>query len=287
MKLNRYFSSLCVGLTIVGTTSCSDFLTEYPTNNENVPNYYKTETDIEQGVNAAYAALASRAQYGASYIYMMELRSDISSVGSLTNSGGIYGDVYLFRESPYNSVLNDTWVGCYETVKRCNVVLDRIDGVAMDDSKRNQYQGEMLFIRALTHFNLVRLWGDVPLATHYYDAPFDALKEGRTPKAEVYRQIEADLRDATNATFLKTLDPEVVILQSWSSDHPGQEVAHRLISPKLGSHDRKIFMTDFDPLTGVGIGPWFGKKLSAANCHILLRVHPDGTYTTYTVQKTR
>lgn len=94
-------------------------------------------------------------------------------------------------------------------------------------------------------------------------------------------------RDATNATFLKTLDPEVVILQSWSSDHPGQEVAHRLISPKLGSHDRKIFMTDFDPLTGVGIGPWFGKKLSAANCHILLRVHPDGTYTTYTVQKSR
>lgn len=196
MKLNRYFSSLCVGLAIVGLTSCSDFLTEYPTNNENVPNYYKTETDIAQGVNAAYAALASRAQYGASYIYMMELRSDISSVGSLTNSGGIYGDVYLFRESPYNSVLNDTWVGCYETVKRCNVVLDRIDGVAMDDSKRNQYQGEMLFIRALTHFNLVRLWGDVPLATHYYDAPFDALKEGRTPKAEVYRQIEADLRDA-------------------------------------------------------------------------------------------
>lgn len=177
-------------------TSCNDFLTEYPTNNENVPNFYKTDKDIEQGVNAAYAALASTKQYGGNFIYMMEVRSDNSSVGSLTNSGGIYGDIYLFRESPYNTILNDTWVGCYEGIKRCNIVLDRIENVSMDETLKNKYKGEMLFIRALTHLNLVRLWGDVPLVTHYYDAPFEALKEGRTPKAEVYQQIIEDFKQA-------------------------------------------------------------------------------------------
>lgn len=196
MNIRKYICCLCAAAGMAAVSSCDDFLVEYPTNNENVPNFYKTEQDIAQGVNAAYAALASRAQYGASFIYMMELRSDISTVGSLTNSGGIYGDIYLFRESPYNQVLNDTWVGCYEGIKRCNIVLDRIEGVAMADDVRAKYTGEMLFIRALTHFNLVRLWGDVPSVTHFYAAPFEALKEGRTPKAEVYAQIEADLKQA-------------------------------------------------------------------------------------------
>lgn len=176
--------------------SCNDFLTEYPTNNENVPNFYKTEADIEQGVNAAYNALAASGQYGKNFIYLMEVRSDNSSVGSLTNSGGIYGDIYLFRESPYNVVLNDTWVACYEGIKRCNIVLDRINNVQIDEDKKNKFIGEMLFIRALTHFNLVRLWGDVPLVTHYYDSPFDAFNEGRTPSNEVYNGIISDLTNA-------------------------------------------------------------------------------------------
>lgn len=85
-------------------------------------------------------------------------------------------------------------------------------------------------------------------------------------------------RDATNFTFLKTLDPKVVILQSWSSDHPGQENAHRLISPNIGENNREIYMTNWDPLTGLGIGPWFEKNLTGANCHIVLRVLPDGSY---------
>ncbi len=178
--------------------SCNDFLTEYPTNNENVPNFYKTEADIEQGVNAAYSALAASGEYGKNFIYLMEVRSDNSSVGSVTNSGGIYGDVYLFRESPYNVLLNDTWVACYEGIKRCNIVLDRINNVKIDEDKKDKFVGEMLFIRALTHFNLVRLWGDVPLVTHYYDSPFDAFNEGRTPSSDVYARIVADLKEAIN-----------------------------------------------------------------------------------------
>lgn len=112
-----------------------------------------------------------------------------------------------------------------------------------------------------------------------------------TPMAEVIGKVTAmslnhhGNRDATNLNFLNALDPEVVILQSWSSDHPGQEVAHRLISPNVGNHERKIFMTDCDPMTGIGIGPWFEKSLTGKNCHMLLRVMPDGAYQTYTFNR--
>lgn len=196
MNTLKYITGLCVAFGVSSLCSCNDFLTEYPTANENVPNFYKTETDIAQGVNAAYNALASTGQYGKNFIYLMEVRSDNSSVSSVTNSGGIYGDIYLFKESPYNVVLNDTWVACYDGIKRCNIVLDRIGDISMADDNRSKYTGEMLFIRALTHFNLVRLWGAVPLATHYYDNPFVAFEEGRTPVDQVYFQIKTDLNQA-------------------------------------------------------------------------------------------
>lgn len=193
--MKSFITSLIIG-SIIMLCSCDDFLTEYSPNNETVANFYKNQADIEQGVNSAYAALAAAGEYGKNFIYLMEVRSDNSSVGSLTNSGGIYGDIYMFRESPYNVVLNSTWVACYEGIKRCNVVLDHIGNVSMSDDFKNKYIGEMLFIRALTHFNLARLWGDVPLVTHYYESPFDALTEGRTPINDVYGQIVKDLRSA-------------------------------------------------------------------------------------------
>lgn len=88
-------------------------------------------------------------------------------------------------------------------------------------------------------------------------------------------------RDATNLKFLNTLDPKVVIMQTWSSDHPGQEVGHRLISPYVGTQKRDIFMTYYNPNTGVGIGPWFERCLKASCGHFVIRVYPDSHYDVY------
>lgn len=181
-------SSLC--------SSCSDFLDQEPSSNGSVPAFYKTETDIAQGVAAAYNALMATSQYGANFIYLMEIRSDNTYTESITNSGGIYGDIDLFRETSYNTVLENTWIGCYDGIKRCNIILDRISNVSMAEETRNKYKGEMLFLRALTYFNMVRLWGDIPLVLHYYEDPFKAFELGRTPLNEVYNQIKADLIDA-------------------------------------------------------------------------------------------
>ena len=94
-------------------------------------------------------------------------------------------------------------------------------------------------------------------------------------------------RDATNLTFLKSLDPQVVISQSWCSDHPGQEVGHRLISPNLGSHQREIYMTHYDPKTGIGIGMWFERKLTQRQGHYVIRVYPDSSFVVYTLDCTK
>lgn len=177
-------------------SSCDDFLNQEPISNGSVTGFFKTQADIEQGVAGAYNSLQSYKQYGANFIFFMEVRSDNTYTESVTTSGGIYGDFDLFRTTSTNSILDLTWAGCYEGIQRCNIVLANIDNVVMDETLKKQYKGEMLFIRALTYFNLVRIWGDIPLVIKEVKDPFEAFTFTRTPSSEVYQQIVTDLNDA-------------------------------------------------------------------------------------------
>ena len=178
--------------------SCEDRLDISPISNVSVDIFYKTADDIEQAVVAAYDALQDEGQYGFNFMMYMEIRSDNASVESPTNVGGEYGDIDLFQLSPGNSRLNDSWNSCYRGIQRCNIVLNRINDVDMDASIRATRSGEVKFIRALTYFNLVRLWGDVPLVITETEDPFDLFSVGRSTVAEVYDQIITDLNEAIN-----------------------------------------------------------------------------------------
>ena len=129
--------------------------------------------------------------------------------------------------------------------------------------------------------------------TGLYDQDHKLWFDVETPMAKVVGRVAAmslnhhGNRDATNLNFLNALDPKVVIMQTWSSDHPGQEVGQRLISPNVGTHDRDVYMTRMDSLTSLGIGPWFENKLKGKLGHYLLRVYPDSSYEVYTLDCTK
>lgn len=119
------------------------------------------------------------------------------------------------------------------------------------------------------------------------DQDHEAWFDVETPMSEVVGKVDVAVlnhhgnRDATNRNFLENLDPRVVVLPSWCTDQPGAEVAMRLISPWIGTRDRKIFMTYYHPETTVAIGPWFERKLTSKRGHIVIRVAPDGKYMVY------
>lgn len=114
-----------------------------------------------------------------------------------------------------------------------------------------------------------------------------------TPMAAVVGKVSAMTlnhhgnRDATNLNFLNTLDPKVVIMQTWSSDHPGQEVGQRLISKNVGTRERDIFMTYYHPQTSLGIGPWYEKEVKAMNASFVLRVYPDYHYEVFVLDSSQ
>lgn len=181
-------------------SSCSkNFLDLKPVSQPSVDNFYKSASDIEQAVNGAYDILQSNGEYGQNFVFFMEVSSDNTMQESTTNSGGQYADFDLMRVVSSNAVLDQTWRNCYAGILACNTVLDRIDVVTMDDATKTIRKGEVKFIRALTYFNLVRIWGDVPLVTKEVLNPYDAFAFGRTGVDSIYTQIIADLNDAIAA----------------------------------------------------------------------------------------
>lgn len=87
------------------------------------------------------------------------------------------------------------WKAAYKVINRTNTVLGRIDGIEINTELANRYKLECKFIRALMYFNLVRVYGDVPLILKEISISesYDILRE---PKENVYNQIIADLKEA-------------------------------------------------------------------------------------------
>ncbi|QPH38554.1 RagB/SusD family nutrient uptake outer membrane protein [Pedobacter endophyticus] len=178
---------------------CEKELDIAPQSSFTTENFYRNQNDIEQVVTSAYAFLQSEGQYGENFHFFMEVRADNSVETGLTTRGGSFGEFEVFNINPSNSVLNETWTDCYKGIQSCNIVINRIDAIpGMSQNLKDVRKGEALFIRALTYFNLVRIWGDVPLVLKETVNPFDYFDIGKTAAATIYAQIETDLQTAAN-----------------------------------------------------------------------------------------
>jgi beta-lactamase superfamily II metal-dependent hydrolase len=103
-----------------------------------------------------------------------------------------------------------------------------------------------------------------------------------TPMAKAVGKVEVTTlnhhgnRDGTNEFFLKTLQPKVVVEQTWCSDHPGQEVMHRLLSDYLYSGAKNVFATNIQEATKQTLGFWFTRGYKSMFGHVIVRVLPGG-----------
>lgn len=183
-----------VAITAFIFVSCDkDFIDLQPISEIDAGTFYKTEQDMNQAVLSPYASL--RNLYNQPFIYMGEIRSDNTTFswvpGNSKDMTSIdnFGDVLL---SDNSNVLN-VWNNAYNTILRCNIVLDKIDAVPFADPKlKEQYKAEAKFIRALMYFWLVRIYGDVPKVDRELTVE-EAYALGRTSTQEIYDFIVEDL----------------------------------------------------------------------------------------------
>ncbi|MGA0555597.1 RagB/SusD family nutrient uptake outer membrane protein [Larkinella sp. VNQ87] len=199
MKVKRIFLSLIALLALAGCQD--DFLALSPATDRNTVNFYQTAADFNNAVVGTYASLKQSGTYNTSLYWMGEVSTDNTNYG-VTTRQAVNVDNFQFIDHTYTS-LNDiiyaAWRDHYKGISRANAILTRIETAGIADNLKTQYKGEAQFLRALLYFNLVRLYGDVPLVTTEITTADGASTLTRTPAEDVYKLIISDLQSAEQA----------------------------------------------------------------------------------------
>ena len=191
MKLK--YNLIAIALLGFSFSSCSDFLEQNPQTDLSENDFYKTADDILSAVYGVYSSLQEGDIYGNWYVFG-EIPSD-NTRNQLSGSVTTQNEFDQFYIDTQNSMIANFWKAAYKVINRTNTVLGRIDGIEINTELANRYKLECKFIRALMYFNLVRVYGDVPLVLKEISISesYDILRE---PKENVYNQIIADLKEA-------------------------------------------------------------------------------------------
>ncbi|MEE3245588.1 MAG: RagB/SusD family nutrient uptake outer membrane protein [Bacteroidota bacterium] len=168
--------------------ACGDDFVEVDPINENSEDFFNTEEDYQEALVGAYDLLQ------ATYLNVMvgEIASDNTLAGgeSATDTPGIQ-EIDNMTHTPVNQQLRDIWGWMFAGVNRANYILEFQDKI--DFSGKDQIIAQARFLRAYYYFELVKWFGDVPLAVDQRLLFGDQFNVDRTPRAEVYAQIEQDL----------------------------------------------------------------------------------------------
>jgi hypothetical protein len=178
--------------------ACNDkqFLTEQPFDFIGPANFYRNSGDALAAINGVYADFINSTgdnYYGRNFVMLVEHPTEMwTSRLSATNERS-QPDVYT---TPVNhAYVQSVWASAFDAINRANSVLDHVPAIDMDTTLRKRIVGEAKFLRATHYFNLVRMFGGVPIKTHE-TAGLDSLAIPRNTAAEVYTLIEQDLKDA-------------------------------------------------------------------------------------------
>ncbi|HVW59987.1 MAG TPA: RagB/SusD family nutrient uptake outer membrane protein [Puia sp.] len=194
MQTRKYITILAMTSLVV--SSCKkDFLELYPEGAINLTTFYKTDRDFQQAVVGAYVPLRDAANAA---FYLEEMRSDNTDYyyNAQDRGGTAYEQIADFMDDKGNGVISTVWKADYQGIQRCNVILDRLETAKeVTDAVKTQAIGETKALRAHYYFELVRLFGKLPLFLHEVKQQSES-QLGRSSVDSVYDQIISDLTDA-------------------------------------------------------------------------------------------
>ena len=161
-------------------------------------NYYQTQEDAIGAINAVYSLLTYVNQYNSSLWLLQDVSSDDCISRTTLNDPNIHQFNNYDLEST-NTYLSGIWQGSYLGISRANIVLEKVPDIEMDSAIKIQILGEARFLRGLFYYNLVRLFGDVPLVTVPITSDLsDAeINVSRSAMDLVYNQIIEDFTIAS------------------------------------------------------------------------------------------
>jgi len=182
-------------------TSCEDFLNVEPENVLIQEEFWKTKDDVMSVVAATYDAARENTEQS---FLLGEVRANYVST-----TNGEYNSIGLNNISSTNSKVK--WGNYYRVINYANTVMYYAPKVQQDMDKTltvpivNQIKSEMLFLRSLSYFYLVRLWKDVPLVLRPTISDTVDFYIPKSNEDVVLKQLVADL-ELANTLAAKTTD---------------------------------------------------------------------------------
>jgi len=178
-------------------SSCEDFLDREPLSDRLETNFYQTEADAMQALVSAYDPLGWGAMIGNHpFETISDILSDDAYAGG-ANANDVPNLVKMdfFEADPNTGELQGMWNRNYFGIYRCNLLLEKIDEIEFEtEGLKERMIAEVSFLRAYYYFDLVRLFGNVPLILRVLKP-----SENTQPQAEpetVFSQIASDLENA-------------------------------------------------------------------------------------------
>jgi hypothetical protein len=192
-------TTVLVGSILLLTTiySCKKFLDIKPQSDLTTGNAYNSAADLENALAGAY-----RAYYYEYYQWVNVLLGDMRADNSYIGGSGDppLAEIDNVAITVANAPNYNNWSQLYIGIGRCNVILDKITTVndaALDvDNLKERIIGQASFLRAFHYFQLVKLWGGVPIELNSNSADPATTNLKRSSETEVYDQIVKDLEVA-------------------------------------------------------------------------------------------
>lgn len=204
MKSRLYIIGVLMGCFL--QYGCSDWLDVQPYDKISEDDLFSTESGFQKLLNGVYLGLNDDDLYGASLtVEMIEVMGGAYTIGSDNSVWGNYTDLadYQYETDYWRDRLSETWNAAYAMILNCNELIENMEEKrdVFTGDNYNIIRGEALALRAMLHFDMLRIFGPVyskhkdRLSIPYYTTQTN-LPEDRLTAEEAVNKIVSDLEEA-------------------------------------------------------------------------------------------
>lgn len=205
--MKKILSIITIAAGALLTTSCSDFLDQSSESEHSNADVWESPYYTGLRVNKLYGAMGQDRTYSQDLAIVWNMNSDCEFVDGLgTNATAVSERGAMnYNMSPGWSKINDLWTTMYGIIEDANVNIANIrnssqleSGSSSDKAAMKRYLGESLTIRAMVYFDLLRIFGDIPMKLEPSSSDLSNVYLGKTDRDEIMDQLIKDLEEAVD-----------------------------------------------------------------------------------------
>lgn len=161
--MKNIYKVLLAAVLLGGTTSCADFLEPDPKGQLATKNFFKNQNDLEMALNALYAQVAGSQIHSNPTIVQCQGDDITSTIGSNKSA---YLSADAFEEPSDYKGVRDLWLFNYKVIQAANLIIDNAERASASKEYIDMALGNAYFWRAVSYFQLVRVFGPLPVNLH-------------------------------------------------------------------------------------------------------------------------